>query len=168
MKAFIPIFRCEIQGAAETQTVPFEQDSKVEVDILEIGEDVSGYKVKASPRIVDRWLDVVVRVAGSAPVFLVIVGGLLTWALLGILFGNNDIWVAAISDVQAILCYVFDSFLMRQLLREYSELTAAFVEIKSRNSSHQRMLAQVKARLGPEKTRRVAALCEEEPLRPLD
>lgn len=168
MKAFIPIFRCEIQGAAETQTVPFEQDSKVEVDILEIGEDVSGYKVKASPRIVDRWLDVVVRVAGSAPVFLVIVGGLLTWALLGIPFGNNDIWVAAISDVQAILCYVFDSFLMRQLLREYSELTAAFVEIKSRNSSHQRMLAQVKARLGPEKTRRVAALCEEEPLRPLD
>lgn len=168
MKAFIPIFRCEIQGAAETQTVSFEHDPKAGVDIHEIGESVSGYKVKASPRIVDRWLDIVVRVAGSAPVFLVIVSGLLTWALMGIRFGNDDIWIAAISDVQAILCYVFDSFLMRQLLREYSELTAAVVEIKSRCSSHHRMLSKVKARLGPEQTRRVAALCQNEPLQPLE
>lgn len=117
---------------------------------------------------VDRWLDAVVRFAGSAPVFLVIVGGLLTWALMGVRFGNSTVWIAAISDVQAILCYVFDSLLMRQLLREYAEQSAAMVEIKSRCSSHHRMLAKVKARLGPENTRRVAVLCTAESLRPLD
>ncbi|KAJ5487890.1 hypothetical protein N7530_002190 [Penicillium desertorum] len=165
---FRPIFRCEIEGAAETQRVALEHDSKVENDFLKMEENASGYKVKASVRVVDRWLDAVVRIAGSAPVFLVIVGGLLTWALMGIRFGNSDIWIAAISDVQAILCYVFDSLLMRQLLREYAEQSAAMVEVKSRCSSHHRMLARVKARLGPENTQRVAALCSAEPLRPLD
>lgn len=165
---FRPIFRCEIEGAAETQKVALDHDSRVETDFLKMEENASGYKANASVRLVDRWLDAVVRVAGSAPVFLVIVGGLLTWAFMGIRFGNSNVWIAAISDVQAILCYVFDSLLMRQLLREYAEQSAAMVEIKSRCSSHQRMLATVKARLGPEHTRRIAALCSAEPLRPLD
>lgn len=165
---FRPIFRCEIEGAAETQSVALGQNSKVESDFQKMEKNASGYRVKASVRVLDRWLDVVVRAAGSAPVFLVIVAGLLTWALMGIRFGNSDVWIAAISDVQAILCYVFDSLLMRQLLREYAQQSAAMVEIKSRCSSHHRMLAQVKAKLGHENTQRVAALCSAEPLRPLD
>ncbi|KAJ6133923.1 hypothetical protein N7523_000245 [Penicillium sp. IBT 18751x] len=130
--------------------------------------DGSGYTVKASPRLLDRWLDVTVRIAGSAPVFLCIIAGLLTWALMGIRFGNSDVWVAAISDVQAILCYVFDSFLMRQLLREYSEQREAVVQIQSRCNSHQRMIASIKRKLGPEVIHRVAEKCKDQALEPLD
>jgi low-affinity ferrous iron transport protein len=90
------------------------------------------------------------------------------WALMGIHFGNSDVWVAAISDVQAILCYVFDSFLMRQLLREYSEQREAMVEIQSRCNSHHRMITSVKKKLGAEGICRVAKKCRNEPLEPLD
>ncbi|EFR04936.1 hypothetical protein MGYG_09181 [Nannizzia gypsea CBS 118893] len=132
-------------------------------------EDTSGYKIKPNPRLVDRWLDVTVRVAGSAPTFLFIVAGLLTWALMSIIrFGNSDVWIAAISDVQAILCYVFDSVLMRQLLREYSEQREAIAKIQSWCNSHQRMIASVKNKLGAEGIRRVSEKCNNEPLEPLD
>ncbi|KAJ6110201.1 hypothetical protein N7486_002436 [Penicillium sp. IBT 16267x] len=168
MKYFKPIFRCEIEGTAETQRVGNLKDAKFDGAIVITTEDVSGYKVKASPRLLDRWLDMTVRVAGSAPVFLVIIAGLLTWALMGIRYGQSDIWVAAISDIQAILSYVFDSFLMRQLLREYSEQRGAMVEIQSRCNSHQRMIDTIKEKLGPEGIRRVAEKCNGEALEPLD
>ncbi|KAJ6126322.1 hypothetical protein N7523_001128 [Penicillium sp. IBT 18751x] len=167
MRFYKPIFRCEFEGVAETQSIVLEKDVKSDVDVL-IRESVSGYKAKASPRLADRWLDAVVRVAGSAPIFLLIIGGLLTWALMGIHFGQSDVWVAMISDVQAILCYVFDSFLMRQLLREYSEQRSAMAEIKSRCNSHCRMLVKVKQKMSPEAIRRIAEKCDGEPLRPLD
>jgi low-affinity ferrous iron transport protein len=121
MRFYQPILRCEFEGVAETQIVAVEKDIKYDVDVPIAEESVLGYKVKASPRLVDIWLDTVVHIAGSAPMFLLIIGGLLTWALMGVHFDQSDVWVAMISDVQAILCYVFDSFLMRQLLREYSE-----------------------------------------------
>ena len=168
MKYFKPVFRCEIEGAAETQPVANVKDAKDDAAIVTTAEDVSGYKVKASPRLVDYWLDVTIRVAGSAPVFLCIIAGLLTWALMGIRFGNSDVWVAAISDVQAILCYVFDSFLMRQLLREYSEQREAMVEIQSRCNSHQRMIASIKRKLGPEGIRCATEKCNDTALEPLD
>lgn len=168
MKFFRPIFRCEIKGAAETQRVASVKDAKVGATIVTTTEATFGYRVKASPRPVDRWLDVTVRWVGSAPVFLFIISGLLTWALMGIHFSHSDIWVAAISDVQAILSYVFDSLLMRQLLREYSEQREAMLKIQSRCNSHQRMMAIVKEKLGPEGIYRIAEKCEDEPLEPLD
>ncbi|KAJ5815098.1 hypothetical protein N7474_006875 [Penicillium riverlandense] len=168
MKYFRPILRCQIEGAAETQLVANLKDAKDGTAIVATTKYVSGYRAKASPRLVDRWLDVTVQVAGSPPVFLFIIAGLLTWALMGIRFGNSDVWIAAISDVQAILCYVFDSFLMRQLLREYSEQCKAMVEMQSRCNSHQRMIASIKENLGPEGIRRVAEKCNDEALEPLD
>jgi low-affinity ferrous iron transport protein len=56
----------------------------------------------------------VVKFSGSEFVFLSIMAALLTWALMGIKFGNSENWQVVISDVQAIFTYVFDSFLMRQ------------------------------------------------------
>ncbi|KAJ5475059.1 hypothetical protein N7539_008125 [Penicillium diatomitis] len=168
MKSFRPVFRCAIEGAAETQRVAEEKEVGVNVASTPATEEVSGYRVKTSPRRVDRWLDATVRVAGSAPIFLLIIAGLLTWALMGIRFGDSDVWVAAISDVQAILCYVFDSFLMRQLLREFSEQREVMIQIQSRCNSHQRMIAKVKAKLGSERVRRVSEHCDHWPLDPLD
>ncbi|KAJ5392009.1 Low affinity iron permease-domain-containing protein [Penicillium cosmopolitanum] len=173
MKFFLsPVFRCAIEGTAETQHCASEVKPKSGSDhvITTIDEtDDAGYKAKSSPRLLDRWLDAAVRFAGSAPVFLFIVAGLLTWALLGIRFGQSDVWVAAISDVQAIMCYIFDSLLMRQLLREYSEQQEAMVQIQSRCTSHRRMLEAIKEKLGPEGIARAAELCKDDPpLPPLD
>jgi low-affinity ferrous iron transport protein len=168
MRFYKPIFCCEIEGAAETQQAAVVLDSKVDTGIVSVEETFSGYKVKKSPRAVDRWLDVVVNLAGSPPMFLFIVSGLVAWALMGIRFANSDIWVAVISDVQAILCYVFDSLLMRQLLREYSEQLSAMAETKSRCNSHRRMLAKVKEKLGPESVRHLVESYNGEALRPLD
>lgn len=166
-----PVFRCAIEGTAETQHCPSEVHPKSGSGhvITTLGEiDDPGYKATSSPRVLDRWLDAAVRFAGSAPVFLFIVVGLLTWALLGIRFGQSDVWVAAISDVQAIMCYIFDSLLMRQLLREYSEQQEAMVQIQSRCTSHRRMLDIVKQKLGPDGIARAAELCKDESLPPLE
>ena len=169
MKHYKPTFRCEIKGVAETQHLSIEQDAKeAKGGIVTAAGEVTGYKVKASPRLLDRWLDTVVRIAGSAPIFCFIVGALLVWAFLGIRFGNSAKWTAVISDVQAILCYVFDSFLMRQLLREYSEQQEAMAEMKSRRNSHERMLAKLKSKLGPEGVSHVSQISSNRPLDALD
>jgi low-affinity ferrous iron transport protein len=73
-----------------------------------------GYTAKAKGSRLDRWRDTVVKFSGSEFVFLSIMAALLTWALMGIKFGNSENWQVVISDVQAIFTYVFDSFLMRQ------------------------------------------------------
>jgi low-affinity ferrous iron transport protein len=167
MKHFKPIFRCEIKGTAETQSLPNEQSAKDEKQsIVTTSNEVTGYKVKASPRLLDRWLDTIVRIAGSAPIFLLIIGALLVWAFMGIRFGGSAKWTAVISDVQAILCYVFDSFLMRQLLREYAEQQEAMAEMHSRRNSHERMLSKLKEKLGPEGVRRASLVLSHD--RPLD
>ncbi|GIC88106.1 uncharacterized protein Aud_004497 [Aspergillus udagawae] len=168
MKTFKPIFLCEVKEAAETQQVASVTNAKDDIEIVVASEKFSAYRVDASSRLVDRWLDAVVRFAGSAPVFLFILGGLLAWALMGIRFGNSDVWVAAISDVQAILCYVFDSLLMRQLLREFTEQRKAMVKLQSRCNSHYRMLLKVKNKLGAEGIHQVSEKCQNEPLQPLD
>ncbi|PYH80491.1 hypothetical protein BO82DRAFT_384363 [Aspergillus uvarum CBS 121591] len=167
MNYFTPVFRCEVEGIAETKWLGGGIDTKIDMSATPTNE-VSEFRVRRSPRLVDRCLDAMVRFSGSVPVFLTILAGLLTWAMLGIRFGNASVWIASISDVQAILCYVFDSFIMRQLLRQYSEQREAIVELQSRSHSHQRMLANVKRKLGQDGIRRVADKCNTEPLEPID
>ncbi|KAJ5793393.1 uncharacterized protein N7503_009371 [Penicillium pulvis] len=161
MKNFKPVFRLEFEGKAETHQV----SDKAELDTT--NPLPLGYAVRASPRLLDRWLDATVRWAGSAPVFLFIIAGLLTWAFMGIPYGDSDIWVAGISDVQAIMCYIFDSLLMRQLLREYTEHREAMLEIQSRLDSHERMTATVKTKFGPEGIRIAAEECNNRSLESL-
>ncbi|PYI33237.1 Low affinity iron permease [Aspergillus indologenus CBS 114.80] len=167
MNYFTPAFRYEVEGIAETKWLGSGMDAKLDMSATPTNE-VSEFRVRRSPRLVDRCLDAMVRFSGSVPVFLIILAGLLTWAMLGIRFGNVSVWIASISDVQAILCYVFDSFIMRQLLRQYSEQRGAIVELQSRSHSHQRMLANVKRKLGQDGIRRVAEKCNAEPLEPIE
>ncbi|RAH47575.1 Low affinity iron permease [Aspergillus brunneoviolaceus CBS 621.78] len=167
MNYFTPVLRCEVEGNAETQWLGSGMDAKMDMSDNPSNE-VTGFRVRRSPRLVDRCLNVMVRISGSVPVFFVILAGLLTWALLGIRFGNLSIWIASISDVQAILCYVFDSFIMRQLLRQYSEQRDAIVELRSRSHSHQRMLANIKRKLGQDGIHQVAEKCNVETFEPKD
>ena len=103
----------------------------------------SGFVDKAKDRRMDRWLDAVVRFSGSEPVFLTIVVGLLVWAFLGIPFGSSADWAVIISDVQAIVSYIFDSFLMRQQLNEYDRDMRASAMLRSRTISHKRMVREI-------------------------
>ena len=96
----------------------------------------------------DRWLDAVVRFSGHPFVFGLLVALLLAWAFCGISYSDDLNWQVAISDVQALLCLVFDSFLMRQQLRA-ADLNLRFVaRLRSRDASKLRMLRAI-ARRGP-------------------
>ncbi|KAJ0115257.1 low affinity iron transporter [Diaporthe amygdali] len=69
--------------------------------------------------------------------------GLLTWAFLGISYSNSPEWAVVISDVQAIVSYVFDSSLMRQQLNAYDTHLRASAGLRSRSLSHLRMLGYI-------------------------
>ncbi|KAK6819075.1 hypothetical protein RU639_008110 [Aspergillus parasiticus] len=146
----------EIQGVAPTQHVA----GKETLD----HPDAKGYIPKSKPKMLDRWLDFVVRVSGSEPVFFLILAGLLTWALLGIKYGSTDSWQVLISDIQAIVSYIFDSFLVRQQLNAYEEEMIVAAELESRILSHNRMLAKVHQTLeaqDQEKTTQLVNLVKE-------
>lgn len=87
---------------------------------------------------------------------------------MGIRFGETPHWAAVISDVQVILGYDFDSFLMRQLIREYTEHQIAMAEIRSRRGSHERMVIKLREMLGPQKLLRVSRTCTSHPLEDVD
>lgn len=76
--------------------------------------------------------------------------------------------MTAISDIQALLCYVFDSLLMRQLLREYTEQREAMVRIQSRCISHRRMLLEVQTKLSAAEIEHISNCCSQEVLQPLE
>lgn len=108
--------------------------------------NVTGYVDKQKEGRLDRWLDWVVWASGSEPVFLFIVSGLLVWALVGIKYGETSSWAVMISDIQAILSYLFDSLLVRQQLNGYDKMIRLAASLQSRSASHQRMLRTVQAR----------------------
>jgi low-affinity ferrous iron transport protein len=135
--------RREFEYAAPTQVVE------------EVGQDgggkgatgainnVSTYTFKAKAKLLDRWLDKVVEISGSEFVFFVILGGLLAWAFLGIPFGQVTDWQVGISDSQAVINLVFDSFLMRQQLNAYDQIMIVSCCLRSRTVSHKRMLKEL-------------------------
>ncbi|OAA61410.1 Low affinity iron permease, Fet4 [Cordyceps fumosorosea ARSEF 2679] len=108
--------------------------------------NVTGYVDKQKDGRLDRWLDWVVRASGSEPVFLFILAGLLVWALVGIKYGQTDSWAVMISDIQAILSYLFDSLLVRQQLNGYDKMIRLTASLRSRSASHRRMVRTVQAR----------------------
>lgn len=84
-----------------------------EIDVQE--SDVRG-NVRSGR--VDRFIDTVVRTSANPIMFAVIQMLLITWALLGIPYSDTPLWPIVISDAQAIVSYVFDTLLMRQLLKQ--------------------------------------------------
>ncbi|KAH7038359.1 Low affinity iron permease-domain-containing protein [Microdochium trichocladiopsis] len=90
----------------------------------------------------DRWLDAVVQFSGSSFVFLLTFGSVFAWALLGIEFASTVSWAVTISNVQAIVCYIFDSLLMRQQLTGYEEDMRNAAVLQSRLISHKRMMTE--------------------------
>jgi len=134
----------EIRAAALTQHTLPVHDGKTAASssVTDNDEsfDNSGYYVTPKQRRLDRWLDKVVAWSGSEPVFLFILAALLAWAFAGIKLHTDENWQVAISDVQAIVSYIFDSLLMRQQLNAHEEALVAVAQLRSRATSHRRML----------------------------
>lgn len=125
--------RGETQAAATTQHVSVDGEHKqVEANVVYLGTKKT--------RMLDRWLDKIVALSGSNAVLVFTVIALACWALLGIKFADRTGWQVGISDAQAIINMVFDSFLVRQQLNAYDETLAILCQLQSRAESHGRML----------------------------
>jgi low-affinity ferrous iron transport protein len=135
-----PGARRVVESAAPTQVV-VNVDQHAKGDFVHSSvENVSTYTVLTKTRLLDRWLDTVVEFSGSQFIFFAIIAGLLTWAFLGIPFGQRTNWQIGISDAQAIINMMFDAFLMRQQLNSYDSLMYVSACLRSRASSNKRML----------------------------
>ncbi|KAL6251038.1 hypothetical protein RBB50_001246 [Rhinocladiella similis] len=137
--------KLEVRGVAATPVVD-SGNKKQEA------EEHNGTMFAEQPKKgrLDRWLDKVVQASGSQFVFLSILTALLTWALLGIKLGRNDTWQIVISDAQAIICYIFDSFLVRQELNNYDRNMAVATQMQSRSDSNLRMLSKLRDQISQE------------------
>lgn len=125
--------RAETRAAAATQVVSSDGEHKqVEANVVYLGT--------RKTRMLDRWLDKIVALSGSNAVLVFTAIALLTWALLGIEFADRTGWQVGISDAQAIINMVFDSFLVRQQLNAYDETLVILCQLQSRAESHRRML----------------------------
>lgn len=141
-----------IEVAAPTQEVIVEADGqndshdekqeKARAAVVAATND-NTYRVPAKPLRLARWLDKIVEWSGSQAVFFLILSGLIVWAFLGIIFSEFTDWQVGISDGQAIINLVFDSFLMRQQFNSYERTLGALGVLKSRAVSIKRMLRQV-------------------------
>jgi len=130
-----PGARGAIESTAPTQGVNEAQTT----------DNIPTHSSKPKSRRLDRWLHVVVEFSGSEFVFFSLMAALLTRAFMGIQFGQSENWQVIISDVQAILTYVFDSLLMRQQLNSYGSLLKDTASLRSRASSMKRMLKKLAA-----------------------
>lgn len=162
MSGFMNILRSpgareEVKGVAPTQQLDALQDDGIS-DSKAVN---AGYTTQEKQRRLDRWLDWVVHMSGSASVFLVILAGLLTWALVGIKYHNVLDWQIIISDVQAILSYLFDSLLMRQQLNSYATSLDVCAQLLSRASSNNRMLAALVAKFDETDLKYLTVLSEQ-------
>ncbi|KAH8743385.1 hypothetical protein F5883DRAFT_655841 [Diaporthe sp. PMI_573] len=142
-----PGVKGSIEEAAPTQHVLVMASSPAGKDaaLAEAVTDQYATKFAAKPkgRRLNRWLDRLVQASGSEPVFLLILACLLIWAFLGISYGDSPEWTVIISDLQAIVSYVFDSLLMRQQLNAYDTHLRASARLRSRSLSHLRMLRYI-------------------------
>lgn len=130
---------CEDDKAINISTENCEDDKAVNIST----ENINTYAVVSKPGRLDRWLDKIVQFSGSQFIFFTIIIALLTWAFLGIPFGQSNDWQVGISDAQAIINMVFDAFLMRQQLNSHTDLMVVAACLRSRISSNKRMLRRL-------------------------
>lgn len=115
-----------------------------------------GYMLAKKDKLLDRCLDRVVRASGSTPVFSAIQIGLWAWVFAGAAVAHDPLWQVLISDVQAILSYAFDSFLMRQQFNGYYESLTIAAQIRSRGLSVRRMFRVLVEQVGPEGLQKIS------------
>lgn len=142
-----PGARGEIQFSAPTQLTHSAIDPAAPPE--KAYQDVQGptdlYIRPVKAKRMDRWLDRVVELSGSEYTYFIILLGLVVWAFLGIPYGSYSTYMIIISDAQAIIMLIFDAFLMRQQFNGHDNLLFVAGCLRSRISSHKRMIKQLVA-----------------------
>jgi low-affinity ferrous iron transport protein len=134
-----PGARREFVCAAPTQVVVNrETDQEKPIDLSV--DNINTYSAIQKVGRMDVWFDKVVEASGSGFIYFTTIVALLTWAFLGIPFGESSTWKIVISNAQAIINMVFDAFLMRQQLNSHQSLMMVAASLRSRANSHKRML----------------------------
>ncbi|KAK4496667.1 hypothetical protein PRZ48_012649 [Zasmidium cellare] len=141
-------------GVTETAPTRLPLEASKASDSNTLIKTDPGYNLAAKEKFLDRCLDRIVRASGSTPVFSCIQLGLWAWVFAGIGVAHDPLWPVLISDIQAILSYAFDSFLMRQQFNGYYESLTIAAEIRSRGLSVRRMFRGLAERVGPEGIKR--------------
>ncbi|KAH7094504.1 Low affinity iron permease-domain-containing protein [Paraphoma chrysanthemicola] len=136
-----PGARAELSYAAPNQLEPDAITGNDEFKEHQASvDDTNTFRRLVKPRLLDRWLDRVVEMSGSEYIYLTFLVGLLTWAFLGIRYGGSSTYKIAISDAQAVVNLIFDAFLMRQQFNQHDNLVMVAGCLRSRITSHKRML----------------------------
>ncbi|USP74946.1 hypothetical protein yc1106_02220 [Curvularia clavata] len=142
---------CWLQSPGSRTELQFSAPSFIACDVgVELANSEKSHHVSlkntdeftspVKPRLLDRWLDRIVQLSGSEYTYATILVGLLTWAFLGIPYGTANTYKIIISDAQAIINLVFDAFLMRQQFNQHDNLLMVAGCLRSRISSHKRMI----------------------------
>lgn len=130
--------------SAVARSSPSSQQPELGVDAqLDTDTEKTTSAVAVTRQTLEEWLDATADFSGSFAVFMLTFGAVLTWALLGIEFGSTVSWAVTISNVQAVVCYVLDSLLMRQQLTGYDNDMRNAAVLQSRQISHKRMVHEV-------------------------
>lgn len=129
----------EIIGSNETFSDKSSETSSL--DKYEI-ED-SYYDGYISP--LDKAIMFVIKVTGSVYGFLLACAILIIWIVLGAVYKAPQNWQIVMQDGQSIQCYVWDTLLMRQQLDDNNSLLRLSGRIKSRCTTHKRILTNLRS-----------------------
>ncbi|GME96677.1 unnamed protein product [Ambrosiozyma monospora] len=123
-------------------------------DVEEETEDVNSLgdaTVKLNPRKKMKHeppMDYLIRVcslwAGSIHSFITLWIVMIAWIVYGIVSNAADTWQIVMQDGQSIQTYFWDTLLMRQQLDDSHKFLKLFGTIKSRSSTHQKLLIKMK------------------------
>lgn len=87
--------------------------------------------------------DKVTKLAGSSVVVFVMLGILLLWLIMGLVYGTTDTWQIILQNASSIQVYVTDILLIRQASNANQSLMITIAELQSRNQTCERLLALI-------------------------
>ncbi|KAE8442065.1 hypothetical protein EG329_003873 [Mollisiaceae sp. DMI_Dod_QoI] len=114
-----------------------DDEKMVEVVIEE--SSAAELTTKRKPNAFDK----VTKLAGSSVVVFVMLGILLLWLIMGLVYGTTDTWQIILQNASSIQVYVTDILLIRQASNAHRSLMTTIAELQSRNKTCERLLAKV-------------------------
>ncbi|KUJ16962.1 low affinity iron transporter-like protein [Mollisia scopiformis] len=87
--------------------------------------------------------DKVTKLAGSSVVVFVMLGILVLWLVMGLVYGTTDTWQIILQNASSIQVYVTDILLIRQASNANQSLMITIAELQSRNQTCERLLAMI-------------------------
>lgn len=87
--------------------------------------------------------DKVTKLAGSSVVVFIMLGILVLWLVMGLVYGTTDTWQIILQNASSIQVYVTDILLIRQASNAQQSLMTTIAELQSRNQTCERLLSLI-------------------------